>query len=676
VDQDLYDKFACWCEKSTKRKADAIKHAQTKLHGYGQLILKYKGGIDSGNVVTRELKTKLDTVLGFIAKFTAMRTKQNGNYQAKSAELMQALAALENAIITLHEATKEPEDKASLLQDTSSAWQKATAGVQAAVIATPASAKLSPERERQLSAFLQGGAAGSSPQSATIQGILKDMYDSMATELEGLVHDEATQNTQFEELSYVKIKQKNDHEEDYERNARQIAEWEVLLADVQLLYAETEKQMKADTEVLDDTKEMCDAKYEEFMERKGLRAEEIDGIEEALKILTDKDNKALFGKAIKPGMEPSFLQISNVVSEGAANMRAYRALKEQSKKTHSLRLAALAATVRMAAVGHFGEVIGAIDKMIGVLKDEEADDIQQRDDCKSEYQHVASTVAELEWAIEKNEKKIKALEEAIAAREDEKVEALEDIEKTKEDIAKMEDTRKEENEDFLAGKKDDEDAIPVLKAALEAMTKYYKKNKIPLGPIQGDVKSLLQEREPEFEKDPDKAPDATLAGKGKRKGQSKGIISILTMIIEDLQGEIKTAIAEEEKAQAEFEKAVAAAKNVIADLEAKVNELKDIIATRKEEVVTEKDLKSTNEEELDSTHEHKKKITPDCDWILDAFEERKGKRAAEMEGLTKAKEYLAGAKPSLLQVAPTDAKTEPKSFFEGLPTASAFLPRY
>merc|ERR1719231_372490 len=64
-------------------------------------------------------------------------------------------------------------------------------------------------------------------------------------------------------------------------------------------------------------------------------------------------------------------------------------------------------------------------------------------------------------------------------------------------------------------------------------------------------------------------------------------------------------------------------------------ELKDIIATRKEEVVTEKDLKSTNEEELDSTHEHKKKITPDCDWILDAFEERRSKRAAEMEGLTR-----------------------------------------
>jgi len=120
---------------------------------------------------------------------------------------------------------------------------------------------------------------------------------------------------------------------------------------------------------------------------------------------------------------------------------------------------------------------------------------------------------------------------------------------------------------------------------------------------------------------------------------------------------------------------VAAAKKVIADLEAKVKELKDIIATRKEEVVTEKDLKSTNEDDLDSTHSHKKKITPDCDWILDAFEERRSKRAAEMEGLTKAKEYLAGAKPSLLQVVSAHAETSPKSDFEGLPTASTFLPR-
>merc|ERR1719198_1592182 len=233
----------------------------------------------------------------------------------------------------------------------------------------------------------------------------------------------------------------------------------------------------------------------------------------------------------------------------------------------------------------------------------------------------------------------------------------------------MEDTRKEENAAFLEAKKDDEDAIPVLEEAKAALEKYYKENKIPLGPIQGDVKAALLAEAPadDFEVDPDQAPDATFTHKGKRKTDSKGIISIITMIIEDLHGEIKAAIAAEAEAQTEFEKSVATAKKVIKDLEDKVTELKDIIANRKEEIVTEKDLKSSNEEDLYSTEKHKEKITPDCDWILGAFKERADKRAAEMEGLTKAKEYLAGAKPpSMLQVHHFDDTVLPGIGFEGL----------
>jgi len=42
-------------------------------------------------------------------------------------------------------------------------------------------------------------------------------------------------------------------------------------------------------------------------------------------------------------------------------------------------------------------------------------------------------------------------------------------------------------------------------------------------------------------------------------------------------------------------------------------------------------------------------IKPDCDWILENFDERDKKREAEMNGLTEAKSYLAGAKPEFLQ---------------------------
>ncbi len=64
-----------------------------------------------------------------IGKLTSIRKKENGDYALTTDELMKALAALEKAIIVLHEAT-------SLIQDTSAsetAWKKATQGVRDAV---------------------------------------------------------------------------------------------------------------------------------------------------------------------------------------------------------------------------------------------------------------------------------------------------------------------------------------------------------------------------------------------------------------------------------------------------------------------------------------------------------------------------------------------------------------
>merc|ERR1719316_863758 len=290
--------------------------------------------------------------------------------------------------------------------------------------------------------------------------------------------------------------------------------------------------------------------------------------------------------------------------------------------------------------------------MIQVLKDEEADDIEKRDNCKQEYHEIASAVAQLKWEIEKNLAKIAKLEELIAKREDEKQEAIATIEDTEKEIVEMEDQRKEEHNAFLEAKAADESAIKVLGEAKAALTKYYKDNKIKLGKIQESIKAALVQKQPgspEFEISEETPPDAKFQKKDHTKQQSKGIVSILTMIIEDLHSEIKHSIADEIASQTEFEEAVAKAKKLIAELEDKVKQLKEIIATRKEEMTQEHELMADNEDSLASENKHKKDITPDCDWIINSFAERRAKRAAEMEGLTTAKEFLAGATPSLLQ---------------------------
>merc|ERR1719198_2246184 len=80
------------------------------------------------------------------------------------------------------------------------------------------------------------------------------------------------------------------------------------LADTMQELDDTQAQLDADIAYFDDLKAGCLAKHEEWEARKSGYEEEIKGITEALKILTSDEARALFGKAIKPGMETSFLQ--------------------------------------------------------------------------------------------------------------------------------------------------------------------------------------------------------------------------------------------------------------------------------------------------------------------------------------------------------------------------------
>merc|ERR1740138_1728829 len=94
-------------------------------------------------------------------------------------------------------------------------------------------------------------------------------------------------------------------------------------------------------------------------------------------------------------------------------MRAYSSLKSQAQKVHSLRLARLAAKVRVGGVGHFDGVIKDIDNMIQVLKDEGQADIDKRNQCIEEYKNTDSVIAETKWMIEKNQAKINKLQALI-----------------------------------------------------------------------------------------------------------------------------------------------------------------------------------------------------------------------------------------------------------------------
>jgi len=663
-EQQVYDKYACWCETTTARKAAAIEKAQEDIRALGQSILKFKALVNVRTAEIAELEKAIKANEKEQADATTVRQNENAAYQTETAEMKQAIAALQRATQVLV-AGASP----ALLQSNAELMTKAGASVATLLQVMPTSVNLKAEKMMLLQSFSED-ARRYAPQSATIQGILKDMYETFTSDLESAVTAESTANRDFESFIAIKTEELNEMKATKDKKTAEKVEAEANLADATQQYDDTTAQMQADTEFFDATKEACSAKHEEWVKRDELRTEELAGIKEALEILTSDDARELFAKSIQPGqganqvsaadVAPAFFQVKSDDSSAAIN-KAFTALKEKASSTHSLRLAMLAAQLRQAKAGHFDAVIKAIDEMMVTLKEENAADIAKRDQCKEEYLNTDSRTADLEWKIKNNIAKIDKLQGLIDKNTAEKEETIALIAETQKHIEELLAQRTAENQAFLQAKSDDESAIELLEAAKEALSKFYKKNDVEMGEIQGSVKLLQKKEEPVFEVSEDQAPDAEFSGKGKRKNESKGIVSILSMIIEDLGDEIKQGQKDEESQQLEYEKQDKAAKELKADLETKKENLETEIARLGEEKTDEEGVKATNEEDLTDEKDYRKKITPDCDWIIGAFKEREMKRDAEMAGLTTAKEHLVTSTTEIVQNSLLQ-KAKPHSF--------------
>lgn len=639
----MYGKYACWCKEVSERKASDIELAHVDSRRISQEILKLRGSVA---VLTSEMSEKsaaIDQHIQQQASLTSIRSKENTAFFDETSELKQALTALEKSIGVLVDATRTAKAEPMALIQQRARGQLA---VRVLLDTLPIRSPFPSEKISLLNDFSEASSSAEySPQSSTIQGILKDMYNTFAADLESTTEQEASKNTIFENLIAEKIAQvillKDQRTELEGKKAKAVS----ALADAVQTYDDTAGQLKADVELFDSTKAVCEDKHQAFTARVSLRSEELSGIEDAIRILSSDNARATFQKAIKPGFE-TFLQVGAEMSSNAPAARAYDALKAQAMHSHSMRLASLAARVRLAKVGHFGEVLAAIEQMITTLRSEGAADIAKRDQCKNEYWRIDKEAAKLRWEISNNDATIDKLEDRIERRMDEKVQTSEEIASVNATISAMKDQRAIEHEAFLHAKESDNNATALLESARDAILSYYVKNSIDFGPTQGSVKGLvgmsLVQSPPEFDISRDQAPEAIFSHEGSRKDQSKNIVSILTMVIEDLRDEIQNGIQAEAAAQLAYERQLKAAEKLRDELSGKLTTLTGIIADRHEEKRQETQTKETNQLGLNDEMDYEKSIKDDCDWIIRAFAGRAERRAAEMSGLTSAKEYLAG----------------------------------
>jgi len=309
---------------------------------------------------------------------------------------------------------------------------------------------------------------------------------------------------------------------------------------------DTAAQLEADETFFDNTKEACQTKATQWSVRTRLRTEELNGMQVAIKILSD-------GSKTFEASTSTFVQLAAVAKHSERNSdraKAYNQLKVLATQFGSRSLAAIAVEVKSG--GHFDKVITMIDEMIALLRKEEADDIAHRDRCENSQNANANEIADLESAIKKTNAALKRMENTKKELKGE-ISGLEsEIADTKSDMAKLLDLRNKDEAAFKQSLSDDADAANLLRKAIAALSSFYKRNKM-------DVPQLIQ-KGPEYAKDEDKAPESASFSDdyGGRKSESGGIIAILEMLVEDTEKEMKEGRADDADAQDKYLKQNAA----------------------------------------------------------------------------------------------------------------------
>eukprot|EP00747_Dinoflagellata_sp_TGD_P155708 gnl/TRDRNA2_/TRDRNA2_177604_c2_seq33.p1 gnl/TRDRNA2_/TRDRNA2_177604_c2~~gnl/TRDRNA2_/TRDRNA2_177604_c2_seq33.p1 ORF type:complete len:703 (+),score=271.51 gnl/TRDRNA2_/TRDRNA2_177604_c2_seq33:67-2175(+) len=648
--QQSYDKFACWCERTLTEKATEISDAKTALEEMQKLIMELKGELGTHKAEIAQLTKDIATNKQDQKDAVELRGKQNKEYDTERSDSEACIGALEMAIKAL---TGAGEGKAFLATYHEAQLLSVVAGVKSVLKRASAQDMISDDELSIVKKFVDAPeefvgrhADGMSaaqisanpfgdyaPASGQIQGILKGMYDAMTTDLEKDNVNEADKQKAYEEIMSTKKQELETLEKTLQKQTSDEADKSKQLADSQATLDDTKEQLKADEAFFADTKQGCKDKAAEWAERTRLRTEELQGITKAIEILNSPEAQKTFQSS-----ESTFVQLSSKTQPKNSVVRtdAYSKLRTLATKYHSVSLAELAVSAKTS--GHFDDVIVMIDKMIALLREEEASDIEHRDRCQAQENANQNAMADLDHTIGKTKESLDRMADEEKELETQ-IETLEaSIEETKTEMKELLDNRNEEEDEFKKALKDDMDAVDLLGKAIASISAFYKKNKIPLGLVQ-------KKDDPEYSVDEDKAPETGFSGAGKRSSESTGLVAILSMLKEDVEKEIKVAREEDAEAQKEYEADRGDLKATLDATTASKVQTETELANLQAKIASYDEFKQQKGNELDAQKQLEKTLFEDCDWVKQHFDSRAEKRKAEIDGLMDAKNVLAGAEP-------------------------------
>ena len=631
-DEELFEKFMCYCKNGGADLTASITAAENKQPQLTASITEAKAQKEQLEKDLTQHKADREEAKGAIATATALRNKEAAAYAKDKSDMDTNIAAMGKAVTAL-----EKGATGFLQTSAASVIRKLTVDMD-----------MSSTDRDVLTSFLSSNSnSGYAPQSGAITGILKQMKDTMEKELADATTAENESLANFEALVAAKEKEIASNSEAIESKTSRLGETGVNIVAMEEDLDDTTKALIEDQKFLANMETDCKTKEAEYDVVKKTRGEELVALSDTIKILNDDDALDLFKKTL-----PSASLLQTTASSKALKIKALLALS--ASKNHDPRLDLISLAIRGKKV-NFDKVLKMIDDMVVLLGEEQKDDETKKAYCEKEIDKTEDEVKALDLVISDLEKAIEDAKESIATLTEEIAALIKGVKALDKSVAEATENRKEENEEYKSVMAGNAAAKDLLGLAKNRMNKFYNPKMYKAPPkrelsaedrivenMGGEVAFVQIRAHSASDVAPPPPPEAV--GAYQKKGQeSAGVLTLIDMLVADLDKEMQEMTVEEKDAQKEYE-------GLMADsAEKRTIDTKSISEKEGTKADTEANLEKMNVEKKDKVAEAYATATTlkdlhlECDWLLSNFDARKEARAGEVDSLKKAKAVLSGA---------------------------------
>jgi hypothetical protein len=653
AEQEIYDQYKCWCKKTLNAKATTMEANRLRIAE----LAAYIDDLESGRLeLTSERSTneaEVKELEAAIEEATELRNKAREEFLGAKKELEQGIAGLSTALSTLQNATENATEGVF-----------ATVGTELARVVNTGNRFLSKKEVDEALRNIQtpGGAdwekLNSDPtfamkykaRSGEIQNVLSDMLDAFKANLNNTEAVETKAVADFDALMLAKNGQLDTAKQALLDKSEETGARATALSDAKEEKTDKEEQNERDEGFVQQTKDACSTKADEWAARTKLRNEEIVAISEAIGVIHSDDARDLMKKSFdKVTPSPAFIQVKRKEQHSMAS--AVKILQKHARG-HP-RVLALVTRILMqktkTGMDPFQAVIDEVDAMITDLVDEETADHAEKVQCENDQMSNTQSAKTDSKTIDSNTAEIDRLNAKIATAEEgiaSNKQQIEDLETAKEEATTQ---REKEEKEFNQAKLDDEGAIDLLETSMQILKDFFADHGLEsVGLVQGGAAKKAQAKQEPFVaagQAPEEAPATWDAEYGGAQGETAGIIGLMEQIRDDLNTDITNSEAAETEAINTYNTLMGDMDASIDGLNTATGTLEGEVAADETKVGEETDHRDATTEDLNATVALLESIREQCDYVRSGYAARKYDRDTEREGLETALADLEASRP-------------------------------